>query len=334
MNDVESNSPRYVTCRCQHCDGHIEFDANELAEENVVVPCPHCGLETKISVSPLQKQKPTRIPLAKLTAETIRSTTKSGDTPLHRAGKNGKFNEIPSQLLQLELFMVRNKRDETPLHFAAKHGHLNQVPPEFLTKETVTALDYYGRTPLHVAADYGHVDQIPSAFMTREYLTMPTKNFTSNTILHIVAGRNELSKMPSNCVTSEMWNVKNGYGQTPRGTLEDKIRNDAWTASVRNEPATEKQKEKLRYFGCSWEENITKGQASDALEECARKFPDINRAYYNRPVTDEQLAKLRSFGEDPIGDPDDPLTYGQAKDWISQCEIDDHDRVIREMDNG
>lgn len=43
-------TPRYVVCRCQHCDGHIEFDANELTEENSIVPCPHCGLETKITI--------------------------------------------------------------------------------------------------------------------------------------------------------------------------------------------------------------------------------------------------------------------------------------------
>lgn len=47
---ADSPTPRYVTCRCQYCDGHIEFDANELAEENSVVPCPHCNLETKLFI--------------------------------------------------------------------------------------------------------------------------------------------------------------------------------------------------------------------------------------------------------------------------------------------
>jgi hypothetical protein len=42
--------PHYVIGHCQHCDGHIEFDANQLAEENTVAPCPHCGQETKLSV--------------------------------------------------------------------------------------------------------------------------------------------------------------------------------------------------------------------------------------------------------------------------------------------
>src|SRR5712671_1654715 len=47
----------------------------------------------------------------------------------------------------------------------------------------------------------------------------------------------------------------------------------------RNEPATERQKEKLHFFGCTWDEGITAGQASDALEECAKQFPDVEAAY-------------------------------------------------------
>ena len=49
-------SPRYVVCNCQHCDGHIEFDANEFAEENSIVPCPHCSLETKIFIKSSQSE--------------------------------------------------------------------------------------------------------------------------------------------------------------------------------------------------------------------------------------------------------------------------------------
>lgn len=50
--DVSEPSANYVTCRCQHCDTGIEFNAAELAEENSVVPCPHCGLETKLLITP------------------------------------------------------------------------------------------------------------------------------------------------------------------------------------------------------------------------------------------------------------------------------------------
>jgi hypothetical protein len=45
-----SQPANYVTCRCQYCDKGIEFDAAELVEDNSIIPCPHCGLETKLSI--------------------------------------------------------------------------------------------------------------------------------------------------------------------------------------------------------------------------------------------------------------------------------------------
>ena len=52
MNQPDAQTaPNYVTCPCQHCSGKIEFDANQLdPAEKTTVPCPHCGLETTISV--------------------------------------------------------------------------------------------------------------------------------------------------------------------------------------------------------------------------------------------------------------------------------------------
>jgi hypothetical protein len=35
-------------CSCQHCSKFIEFESKDLVEENSVVPCPYCGLETKL----------------------------------------------------------------------------------------------------------------------------------------------------------------------------------------------------------------------------------------------------------------------------------------------
>jgi DNA-directed RNA polymerase subunit RPC12/RpoP len=48
--DISAPTASYVTCRCQHCDTGIEFDAAELTEENSMIPCPHCGLETKLFI--------------------------------------------------------------------------------------------------------------------------------------------------------------------------------------------------------------------------------------------------------------------------------------------
>jgi S-DNA-T family DNA segregation ATPase FtsK/SpoIIIE len=43
--------PHLVVCLCEHCAEKIEFDANELGDrQSVSVPCPHCGVETVLSV--------------------------------------------------------------------------------------------------------------------------------------------------------------------------------------------------------------------------------------------------------------------------------------------
>lgn len=165
--------------------------------------------------------KPVRTNLSRLTEETIRAETKTGDTPLHRAAKIGRISEILSHLLKTELFMAKNHVGRTPLHIAAMYGHLDQVPSEFLTKESLTVLDKYGRTPLHEAVISGHVDNIPIGFRTLEFLSIPEKLY-GNTIFHYLALRDQLSILPSNCITPEMLDLKNFNGETPQQIL-DKI---------------------------------------------------------------------------------------------------------------
>jgi hypothetical protein len=98
-------------------------------------------------------------------------------------------------------------------------------------------------------------------------------------------------------------------------------KNDAW----RHGPATEQQKEKLLWFGCTWKGAITVGHAHDALEECAKSFPDRDAAYYRRPATEEQFNILQpyfeKYGEEP-GDhaEGDYLTYGEAMELIQVYE--------------
>ena len=151
----------------------------------------------------------------------VKTRTKGGVTQLFHAAKSGQFDDIPKHLRQIELFLIKNNREENPLHIAAKHGHLNKIPPEFLTIKTLTALDCYGRTPLHVAANYGHADQIPKEFLTPSVLSIPTKNYTSNTILHCAAESNTLDLLPKDCLTPELFKIENGYGLTPLQSLKD-----------------------------------------------------------------------------------------------------------------
>jgi hypothetical protein len=180
-------------CFCRSCSGHIEFEADDLCEENSTIQCPHCSLPTKLwvlnaaleSKAAPEERIPVisipaaidRLPKAKtvkqsgrrlpyLTEESIRARTKTADTPLHRAAKQGRIHEVPSHLLTAELFMAANDSGETPLHVAAMYGHLNQVPLEFLTKTTLAVLDKYGRAALHAAAGSGYINTVPIMLVT------------------------------------------------------------------------------------------------------------------------------------------------------------------------
>ena len=297
-------------------------------------------------------QKPVRSNLPNLTEETIRARTKAGDTPLHRAAKNGQFDLIPSHLLSVDLFMVKNNEGNTPLHVAARHGTLNQVPRQFLARETLTitstppyATEYKAQTEtvLHIAALYRHGDQIPVEFLTPEYLCIEAKGY-GETLLHYLARSKSLDLIPQVYAHSEIWNLKDRNGQTPRDILEGVIEQEKYVAQCRSEPATEKQKEKLRWFGYAFGENIPKGQASDAIAKCVRDYPEKDRAYYNRPATEEQLAQIREYNKHPdyADEPyydfenEGPLTYGTAKDIIQEWGWSErereHEESQKEMD--
>lgn len=94
MNE-QINSPNYVVCRCQHCDGHIEFDANEFAEENSVVPCPHCQLETTIFVIEEKKSSLANPDTIDLNPSQLAAATFNGGHALVLAGAGcGKTKTI------------------------------------------------------------------------------------------------------------------------------------------------------------------------------------------------------------------------------------------------
>jgi hypothetical protein len=281
------------------------------------------------------KKKAVRLSLAKLTEETINTKTKSGDTPLHRAARTGKIREIPEHLLRIELFLVTKDFFETPMHTAARHGYLDQIPSAFLTRETLTVSKEYPNkesrtgptpprteTPLHTAARYGYADQIPRQFLTPEFLSIEATGYRL-TLLHVLAESDRLDLVPEIYANCAMWELQDSSGRTPRELREQNIQRRRYVEDVRTEPVTEKQKEKLRYFGYPLDQIITKGQASDAIDACVKNFPQKNEDYYNRPATLEQRAKLQAYGRDVDADfieTGEILTYGQAKDWIRDCE--------------
>jgi hypothetical protein len=347
----------FEKCACQNCGQHIEYPSEGNGQ---IVPCPACN--QPVELTPLTRiidegakpevpkpefQKRRRLPPApQLTAETIQWSTKSGDTPLHRVAKKGNFNEIPDGLLQVELFTRKNNRDQTPVHVAAQEGLLNKIPAQYLTRETMTVSTEYGtslvytqaesktgstppktETPLHTAVRFGHADQIPKEFLAPEFLRIEATGYRL-TVLHYLADADQLGLVPIIYGFSSMWGLKDSSGMTPKERLKEKKERDAYIANVRREPATEKQKEKLRWFGYGLKVGMTKGEASDAIDECVRQFPEKDRDYYNRPATEEQLAQLREYCKtdgdlvitlDELKEEGSALTYEEAKNLMADC---------------
>jgi hypothetical protein len=96
---AEQESPQYVTCHCEHCEGPIEFDANELVKDNSIVPCPHCGLETKIFIPVIQTEKvPTELPSSVASANTVRREGFfCGEETIQETGTGASSEPIPAQ---------------------------------------------------------------------------------------------------------------------------------------------------------------------------------------------------------------------------------------------
>ena len=92
-------------------------------------------------------------------------------------------------------------------------------------------------------------------------------------------------------------------------------------------PATNKQKEKIQWFGCAIDKNLTKGAASELLDKLVKRNPERNQAYYNRPPTEKQLERMRLINEEAIRVDGEPyydlekLTYGEAKDIIQDDDL-------------
>ena len=320
----------YHKCSCPHCGQSIEYPAEGRGQ---TAPCPTCE-------KPIKLLPDIVIPTATVTQKA--KEKKPARSSLYEAAKDGQFENIPSHLLTVERFMAKNAAGETPLHVAARRGHLDQVPRQFLIKETLTVRKGVGNyltgsgkvahtdTPLHVAVHFGNADQIPKEFLAPEFLSLRTTGYQW-TLLHQLAYSNQLDLVPEEYADSEIWKLTDYIGRTARDVIQENEKRAAYVSQVRSEPATEKQKEKLRYFGYTVRPGMTKGEASDAIDECIRLHPEKDREYYDRPATEEQMAKLKKFAEtdedmaiglQEVAEEGSQITYGQAKDWLWQCEMD------------
>ena len=66
-------------------------------------------------------------------------------------------------------------------------------------------------------------------------------------------------------------------------------------------PASDAQKEKLLFFGCTFDDGITMDEASAALGDCERQFPEREKEYQARKPTAGQIKQLEKLGLDHEG---------------------------------
>jgi hypothetical protein len=111
------SAPRYVVCHCQHCYGHIEFDANEFAEQNSIVPCPHCSLETKIFI-PISQVEKEPMDLAPSVASQIalkREGFFCGEVAVKEIGTSSGGEPIPAQKSQTQISIPEVEQNLAPI---------------------------------------------------------------------------------------------------------------------------------------------------------------------------------------------------------------------------
>ena len=152
-----------------------------------------------------------------LTREALIKHNPSGNTPLHLLAEKGQLGRLPEGLVTQEMLFVRDKLGGTPLHDAAKGGHLDAVPISFWSNELLSTKtnkkNKGGELTLgYMCVNAGFVDKI-AHLLSPQLLVTPNKD--GNTILHLLAYRGELHKLPAGLVTAEMMNVRDTYNGTP-----------------------------------------------------------------------------------------------------------------------
>jgi hypothetical protein len=82
--------------------------------------------------------------------------------------------------------------------------------------------------------------------------------------------------------------------------------------------ATAAQTEKLRYFGYACAPDLTRGDASDLIDQCVVRSPELEQAWQDAPASDRQLQELKKLG--CIDEAE--LTHSEAKDLIDDLKLD------------
>jgi ankyrin repeat protein len=253
-----------------------------------------------------------KLPIKKLTLESLLQPNASGDSILHIAAKTNKLSSIPKQFLTTFSTLIENMNGETIIHIAAKNGRLCDIPIEHITQEAIDNVtldgesiihraaaggcldkipkgllttkemsrqDQQKETPLHHAGKYGTLNTVPKEFLTLELLSIC--NNLNETVVHSIAYGDNLKNLPEEVLTPQMLRSKDKHNSTP-------IQNATRTGKLRF------LLDKLKDNDYTWEDNdndnlLHLAAISNSLHEIPSRF-----------LTQELLLKKNINNENPL----------------------------------
>jgi hypothetical protein len=253
--------------------------------------------------SGVSRPKVRRSSFAALDAQSILKQTKTGDTPIHRAAKQGRLNEIPAGLLSISHFLIANNDKRTALHVAAMNSHLDQVPIKFLTEETLCARDVYGSAVVHRAAEYGSLEQIPRNLLSEKVMLL--RNKQDQTVRDIVKANRPTEKqiqyLQNLGVSFDPKTLTKGLAS---GLIDRTLRE---RRSEESPSAEQLAKVKRLNVDAEIPPNASKQDVSDVLEEAIL-----------RPATEAQFGRAAELGLN-LTDRSD-FTSGRLDDYLKLAE--------------
>jgi hypothetical protein len=89
-------------------------------------------------------------------------------------------------------------------------------------------------------------------------------------------------------------------------------------APWRLEPATDAQKRKLRFYGCRFSDHLTKGAASELIDDAMARHPEKEEQYQQWKKAEEEVAwwYLQVITSDSVGDDMGVPTREMVRDTI------------------
>ena len=307
---AEQKPPRYVTCRCQHCDGHIEFNANELVEENSVVPCPHCGLETILF-----------LPKGTFHESNKQQTNEPRYVTCHCQHCDGKI-EFDANLLAAENSIVRCPHcgEETEFHIsnvddspfkisdqntASSHRHKRVR----FTKGTRVALTTaqcaspIGQELINLLSEIVHDGFDTDGLVTEDGVQrlnawLDGKADTDIPAIKFLLQISDRILRTGKVTTAKAFEMQRAIERVLPMNIRDGFqenRHGVWLHSSLKPKATEAQLEYIRGLGGTPPLGLNSSEASLLIEQLLENSMPLSE----QPATEKQLQFIRDLGENP-----------------------------------